>query len=63
MAMRQHDAIRPKDRGEWTMFRQKRMDRRIKFIYPFDLAEHCQQQSNLTDQRLIYSNCQSLQVH
>ena len=40
MAMRQHDAIRPKDRGEWTMFRQKRMDRRIKFIYPFDLAEH-----------------------
>ena len=40
MAMRQHDAIRPKDRGEWTMFRQKRMDRRIKFIYPFDLVEH-----------------------
>ena len=40
MAMRQHDAIRPKDRGEWTMFRQKRMDRRIKFICPFDLAEH-----------------------
>ena len=29
------------------MFRQKRMDRRIKFICPFDLAEHCQQQSNL----------------
>ena len=27
------------------------------------LVEHCQQQSNLTDQRLIYSNCQSLQVH
>ena len=26
-------------------------------------VEHCQQQSNLTDQRLIYSNCQSLQVH
>ena len=24
MAMRQHDAIRPKDRGEWTMFRQKK---------------------------------------
>ena len=39
MAMRQHDAIRPKDRGEWTMFRQKRMDRRIKFICPFGLAE------------------------
>ena len=27
------------------------------------MVEHCQQQSNLTDQRLIYSNCQSLQVH
>ena len=27
------------------------------------VVEHCQQQSNLTDQRLIYSNCQSLQVH
>ena len=40
MAMRQHDAIRPKDRGGWAMFRQKRMDRRIKFICPFDLAEH-----------------------
>ena len=29
------------------MFRQKRMDRRIKFICPFDLAEHCPQHSNL----------------
>ena len=27
------------------------------------VVEHCPQQSNLTDQRLIYSNCQSLQVH
>ena len=27
------------------------------------MVEHCQQQSNLTDQRLIYSNCQSLQVN
>ena len=27
------------------------------------MVEHCQQQSNLTDQRLIYSNFQSLQVH
>ena len=27
------------------------------------MVEQCQQQSNLTDQRLIYSNCQSLQVH
>ena len=27
------------------------------------MVEHCQQQSNLIDQRLIYSNCQSLQVH
>ena len=27
------------------------------------MVEHCQQQSNLTNQRLIYSNCQSLQVH
>ena len=27
------------------------------------MVEHCRQQSNLTDQRLIYSNCQSLQVH
>ena len=27
------------------------------------MVERCQQQSNLTDQRLIYSNFQSLQVH
>ena len=27
------------------------------------MVEHCQHQSNLTNQRLIYSNCQSLQVH
>lgn len=40
MAVRQHNAIRPKGQGGRAMFRQKRMDRRIKFICPFDLAEH-----------------------
>ena len=40
MAMRQHDAIRPKDRVDGRCFGKKRMDRRIKFICPFDLAEH-----------------------
>ena len=40
MAMRQHDAIRPKDRVDGRCSGKKRMDRRIKFIYPFDLAEH-----------------------
>lgn len=39
MAMRQHDAIRPKT--GWTGdVPPNRMDRRIKFICPFDLAEH-----------------------
>jgi hypothetical protein len=40
MAMRQHDAIRPKDRVDGRCSGKKRMDRRIKFICPFDLAEH-----------------------
>ena len=40
MAMRQHDATRPKDRVDGRCFGKKRMDRRIKFICPFDLAEH-----------------------
>ena len=30
----------PQRQGGRAMFRQKRMDRRIKFICPFDLAEH-----------------------
>ena len=40
MAMRQHDAIRPQDRVDGRCSGKKRMDRRIKFICPFDLAEH-----------------------
>ena len=40
MAMRQHDAMRPKDRVDGRCPGKKRMDRRIKFICPFDLAEH-----------------------
>lgn len=40
MAMRQHDAMRPKDRVDGRCFGKKRMDRRIKSICPFDLAEH-----------------------
>ena len=40
MAMRQHDAIRPKDGVDGRCSGKKRMDRRIKFICPFDLAEH-----------------------
>ena len=40
MAMRQHDAMRPKDRVDGRCSGKKRMDRRIKFICPFDLAEH-----------------------
>ena len=47
MAMRQHDAIRPKDRVDGRCSGKKRMDRRIKFICPFDLAEHSPQHSNL----------------
>ena len=39
MAMRQHDAKPQKDRVQRALFRQKRMDRRIKFICPFGLAE------------------------
>ena len=41
MAMRQHDAMRPKDRVDGRCSgKKKKMDRRIKFICPFDLAEH-----------------------
>ena len=39
MAMHQHDATRPKDRVDGRCSGKKRMDRRIKFICPFDLAE------------------------
>ena len=46
MAMRQHDAIRPKDRVDGRCFGKKRMDRRIKFICPFDLADGLQRRTN-----------------
>lgn len=39
MAMHPHDAKPQKDRVQRALFRQKRMDRRIKFICPFGLAE------------------------
>ena len=39
MAMHPHDAKLQKDRVQRALFRQKRMDRRIKFICPFGLAE------------------------
>ena len=46
MAMRQHDAIRPKDRVDGRYSGKKRMDRRIKFICPFDLADESQRRTN-----------------